>query len=188
MADFLPLKELFCCPWHFVNRKQTHQRVKKFWWPTCCSFRRNISMSMWTRFSSSVFNRSFYENNKTNLRTSSQQGWKGDVLRIGVVAVTVAQVFFTSWAPKNSSVLLPKRQVSSLPFSSRSHTGQSRAPGAVLDTGKCPELRTTSPLPGKWCQFKEWNNTCRARGCWKHKEIPTARKNCWRAPKPHLGG
>ncbi|KAK2489391.1 hypothetical protein MC885_012659 [Smutsia gigantea] len=92
---------------------------------------------------------SFCANNKNNLRTSSQQGWKGDVLRIRGVAVTVAQVSFTDWAPKNPSALLPKRQVSSLPFRSRSHTVHSRAPGALLDTGKCPEQRSISPLPGK---------------------------------------
>ena len=44
--------------------EHTRQRIKKFRWLTCCSFRRNISISMWIWFSSSVFNLSFCENNK----------------------------------------------------------------------------------------------------------------------------
>lgn len=73
---FLSLKISFCCPWYFISGTQPHQRITNFWWLTCCSFLRNVSISIWIRFSSSVFSLSFCENNKPNIKNSWRLGWK----------------------------------------------------------------------------------------------------------------
>lgn len=145
---FLSLKISFCRPWYFISETQIHRRIKNFWSLTCCSFLRNVSISVWIRFSSSVFSLSFCENSKPT--SGILAGWVGNQFSTTSrgVSVTAASVFFTNWDPLNSAVLLQSYAVQ-FPSTQCLQTLLSRVSGAVLDTGKCPEQKDHNPVAWK---------------------------------------